>query len=543
MRTNEEGKAEIVPFDMEARRSLENSMDVFMEMGERVLGCCTKDLNPEDYPEDYKFTDKDPDNDDKPNFPINKGDGLVFLGLVSIQDPPRAAVPDAVSSCKTAGIKVVMVTGDHPKTAASIARQVNIITGKTRTDLEKELGVAIKWNDPRIDAIVVTGIELASMNEKKLDQVLDFDQIVFARTSPKQKLIIVQGLQNKQFIKRNVKEPVRVKHVVAVTGDGVNDSPALKAANIGIAMGIVGSEVAKDAADMILLNDNFASIVDGVEEGRIIFDNLKKSIAYTLSSNIPEISPFLMFIVFSMPLPLPTQLILCIDLGTDMVPAISLAYENKEANIMLKKPRDMHKDRLVTAKLVSFSYLQIGLLQALGGFYAFFVVLYDYGFYPNILFGLVDGFKSEYLWPDATNPTEIRFEGKSYPVRECLIHTEGVCHNPEEALAHAQCAFFISIIVVQWADLVACKTRELSLATQGLRNGTLNFGLVFETILGALLCYITPLNGPLNTRPLEFLHWLPALPFCMLILAYDETRKFFMRTWGKDNWLKRNTYY
>jgi sodium/potassium-transporting ATPase subunit alpha len=140
----------------------------------------------------------------------------------------------------------------------------------------------------------------------------------------------------------------------------VNDSPAIRRADIGIAMGQAGVAVAKEAADMILMNDNFASLVDGVEEGRLIFDNLKKSIAYTLSSNIPEISPFLAYILISCPLPLPTVLILCIDLGTDLVPAISLAYENKEANIMEKAPRDSRVDRLVTAKLVNFSYLQVG---------------------------------------------------------------------------------------------------------------------------------------------------------------------------------------
>merc|ERR1719208_755273 len=184
-------------------------------------------------------------------------------------------------------------------------------------------------------ACVVHGGEIKDMSEKQIDDILMYHtEIVFARTSPQQKLIIVEGCQ-------------RMGAIVAVTGDGVNDSPALKKADIGVAMGIAGTDVAKESADMILKDDNFASIVNGVEEGRIIFDNLKKSIAYTLSSNIPEIAPFLFYQVAGIPLPLPTVMILLVDLGTDLAPAISMAHEGAESDIMLKSPREQNRDKLV----------------------------------------------------------------------------------------------------------------------------------------------------------------------------------------------------
>merc|ERR1719427_691613 len=338
-------------------------------------------------------------------------------------------------------------------------------------------------------------------------------EIVFARTSPQQKLIIVEGCQ-------------RMGAIVAVTGDGVNDSPALKKADIGVAMGIAGSDVSKQAADMILLDDNFASIVTGVEEGRLIFDNLKKSIAYTLTSNIPEISPFLLFILADVPLPLGTVTILCIDLGTDMVPAISMAYEQAESDIMKRQPRNPFTDKLVNERLISMAYGQIGMIQASAGFFVYFVIMSENGFLPGKLFGIRKAWDSQ-----AINDLQDSY-GQEWTYRDRKI-LEFTCHT----------AFFVSIVIVQWADLIICKTRMNSVFQQGMKNYFLNFGLVFETCLAAFLCYTPGMDKGLRMYPLEFTWWLPALPFSLLIFCYDETRKLILRSLPKGNWVERETYY
>ena len=477
-------------------------------LGERVLGFCDLPLPLDKYPMGYRF-----DNEDV-NFPLTN---LRFLGLISMIDPPRASVPDAVSKCRSAGVKVIMVTGDHPITAKAIARSVGIISdgSKTVEDLAIELKVPIESVNPRLaQAAIVNGAELKEMSDEQLDEVLMYHrEIVFARTSPQQKLVIVEGCQ-------------RMGAIVAVTGDGVNDSPALKKADIGIAMGIAGSDVSKQAADMILLDDNFASIVVGIEEGRLIFDNIKKSIDYTLTSNIPELVPFLFFILFNIPLPLGTVTILCIDLGTDMVPAISLAYEKAECDIMRRPPRNPYTDNLVGFQLISHAYGQKGPLEAAGGFFVYVIIMAENGFLPERLFGL-----RRYWDAISINDLEDSYGQEwSYHERKVLEFT---CHT----------SFFVSIVVVQWANLMICKTRRLSLFSQGVGNWALNFALVFETVLAAVLSYTPGMDKGLNMYPLKGNWWVPAMSFTLLLLAYEEIRKLIIRIQPSGSWLETETCY
>ena len=477
-------------------------------LGERVLGFCDLHLLHSKYPVGFEF-----DNENV-NFPINN---LCFLGLISMIDPPRATVPDAVGKCRSAGIKVIMVTGDHPITAKAIAKSVGIISAgcKTVEDIAEEQKIPIEKVNPRqANAIVVNGSKLKELSDSQLDDVLQHhNEIVFARTSPQQKLIIVEGCQ-------------RMGAIVAVTGDGVNDSPALKKADIGIAMGIAGSDVSKQAADMILLDDNFASIVVGIEEGRLIFDNIKKSIDYTLTSNIPELTPFLLFIVANIPLPLGTVTILCIDLGTDMVPAISMAYEKAECDIMRRQPRNPYADKLVGGQLISHAYGQKGMLEASAGFFVYFVIMAENGFFPSYLLGLRRSWDSFSI----NDLKDSYGQEWSYQDRKQLEFT---CHT----------SFFVSIVVVQWVNLIICKTRRLSIFSQGMDNWVLNFAIVFETVLAAFLSYTPGMDKGLNMYPLKINWWLPSIPFAILLLVYEEIRKLIIRIQPPGSWLEAETCY
>ncbi|KAM6994808.1 LOW QUALITY PROTEIN: sodium/potassium-transporting ATPase subunit alpha-3b [Tautogolabrus adspersus] len=485
--------------DEEVKEAFQNAYMELEELGERVLGFCHV-MMPEAYPKGFAF-----DTDDV-NF---QTDNLCFIGLMYI-DPPRAAVPDSVGKCRSAGIKVIMVTGDHPITAKAIAKGVGIISegNETVEDIAARLNIPVKPGSTPGDAkaCVIHGTDLKDLSQDQMDILRNHTEIVFARTSPQQKLIIVEGCQ-------------RLGAIVAVTGDGVNDSPALKKGRHRCCHGISGSDVSKQAADHFLVDDNFASIVTGVEEGRLIFDNLKKSIAYTLTSNIPE-NPFLFFIIVNIPLPLGTITILCIDLGTDMVPAISLAYEAAESDIMKRQPRNPFRDKLVNERLISIAYGQIGMIQALGGFFAYFVILAENGFLPSLLVGI------RLNWDDrSVNDLEDSYGQQwTYEQRKIVEFT--------------YTAFFVSIVVVQWADVIVCKTRRNSVFQQGMRNNLI-FGL-FEETAAAFLSYC-PGMGALRMYPLKRHLVFCAFPYSFLIFVY-EVRKLLLRR-HPGGWVEMETYY
>ncbi|MGW8303068.1 MAG: cation-translocating P-type ATPase [Desulfobacterales bacterium] len=268
---------------------------------------------------------------------------LILIGFLGIEDPIRNEVPEAVNKCFGAGIDIIIITGDHPETALAIARRSGILTGE------------------KPENTVLTGDILESLTQDQLINKLEQGVRIFARSTPEQKMKIVSALKS-------------MEKVVAMTGDGVNDAPALKNADVGVAMGKEGTDVARESAQIILIDDNFASIVAGIEEGRTVFSNIKKFTNYVLVSNGPEILPYLLYVLLPVPLALTVIQILTIDLGTDIIPSIALGQEPPDAAEMQNPPRDRNKG-LLTLPLICHSYLFLGLLEGLWSLSLFFYVL------------------------------------------------------------------------------------------------------------------------------------------------------------------------
>ncbi|KAK6027760.1 sodium/potassium-transporting ATPase subunit alpha-1 domain protein, partial [Ostertagia ostertagi] len=367
-------------------------------------------------------------------------------------------------------------------------------------------------------AIIIHGEQLKQISGSTLKEIVShYQQVVFARTSPAQKLQIVEAYQ-------------LTNNVVGVTGDGVNDAPALRKADIGIAMGIAGTDVSKQAADMILLNDNFASIVTGVEEGRLIFDNLKKSIAYTLTSNIPEIAPFMCYVLLGIPLPLSLVAILMIDLGTDLWPAISLAYEVflETDSRSQRPPRNPEYDRLVNIRLVLFSYLQVGVFQMYAGFVTYFAIMMAHGWKP---FHLIN---QRELWDCETlNDLEDSYGQQwTYAARKGL-----------EASCHSGYFFAVVALPVVATALNSKNGEEIQIVMQGNReNQVLNTSLLFTTFM-AMFITVTPyVTEVLKLNGIRLEDAMISVYYAFVMFVYDECRRWYLRKYP-TGFIYRETYF
>jgi len=378
---------------------------------------------------------------------------LVLAGFLGIEDPIRPEVPSALERCRTAGIDVMMITGDHPDTALAVATRCGIV----------DPGASVEQ--------VLTGDVLEQLSETELEEALERGVRIFARTNPSQKMKIVMTLRN-------------MDRVVAMTGDGVNDAPALKAADIGIAMGKSGTDVARASAQIILLDDNFASIVAGIEEGRTVFQNIRKFTNYVLVSNGPEIIPYLLYILLPVPLALTVIQILSIDLGTDIIPSMALGQEPAEPEVMQQPPRTRNF-HLLSPGLVVHSYLFLGLLEAAWSLCLFFFVLIQGGWHYGMELA-------------ADNPT----------------------YRSATGIALA------TILLMQIGNLVGRRFAKRSGLDSGLfKNRLMLAGIMIQIGFSWALLYTAPLQTILGTGPVAWYVYLAARFGIPLIFGADYIRK------------------
>jgi sodium/potassium-transporting ATPase subunit alpha len=385
---------------------------------------------------------------------------LTFLGLVALMDPPHREVPEAIARCRRAGVRVIMITGDHPLTALAVAREIGLVPAES-------------------DTVVIEGSQLDRLSDEDLTKLLRADGrgriSVFARMAPSHKMRIVTAL-------------MEMGEIVAVTGDGVNDAPALRKADIGIAMGVAGTDVAKETADMILLDDNFSTIVNAIEEGRAVYANIRKFVTYVLAGNVPEVVPYLGYGLFGIPLALTIPQVLAVDLGTDMVPAIALGAEPPHAGIMEVPPRP-RTERLLSLSTLLRTYAFLGLIEAGIAMAAFFWFLKTQGWTWGTPLAWTDP-----LYRQATTLT------------------------------------FAAIVAGQVANVFACRSERVSIFRLGfLTNRFILWGIAVELTLLAVIVY-TPLgNMILGTEPLPAWVWAPLIVGAAGLLLAEEARKLIVR--------------
>jgi len=363
---------------------------------------------------------------------------MTFLGLVGMIDPPRPEAKAAIQTCEQAGIKTVMITGDHPLTAEAVARELGLLT----------------------TGRVITGAELEAMSEDEFERRVEGIE-VYARVSPAHKLRVVTALQKKG-------------HFVAMTGDGVNDAPALKKADIGIAMGITGTDVTKEAAAMTLTDDNFASIVAAVEEGRGVFGNIKKYLMYLLSSNIGEMVLMVGATLLGLPLPLSAVQILYVNLATDGLPALALAVDPPEADLMRRRPRDP-RTGVFTRPVV--------ILMMVGGLWSALVNL-----------GL-------FAW----------------------------ALNSGRSIEEAKTMTFVSLVLIQFFKAYNYRSDRHSLLNKPFANKWLNWSILWGVLLLIMIIYVPFLHDAFGTFYLPWVDWVIVIGLALTISPVVEIAKWMER--------------
>lgn len=445
---------QVIPLDETLRQEILTANDDFARRALRVLAIAKRDLPPN--LEAYRAENVERD--------------LTFLGLMAMMDPPRPEVETAIKTCRQAGIRIIMITGDYGLTAESLARRVGMLTDA--------------------HARIITGAELDLMSDIELQKALA-EEVVFARMAPEHKMRIVSALQ-------------AAGEVVAVTGDGVNDAPALRKADVGIAMGIVGTDVAKEAADIILTNDNFGAIVHAIEEGRAIYNNVRKFVTYIFSSNVPEVMPFLVTASYpTIPLALNARQILAIDLGTDLLPAVALGTEKPEPNVMQHRPRK-RGTRLINNFLLVRSFLWLGMLEASLCYIAFFAV---------------------YLFSGNAHLLGIPFlMDLPYPL---FFHLE---LSPEEAGNMATTVFHAGVVMAQVGNAFACRSETLRNTRLGWgSNRLLIYAALLEIAGIIIIVHLESIAGYFGHTDIPLRYWLGLMMFPFIIYGMEWIRKQMAR--------------
>lgn len=493
----------IQPFDEAAQVQFAAHQEALSRNGERVILLCQRTVTPQERLGSNAFAEE---------IQNTAMADLTIIGLLGITDPPRKETASTVAACRRAGIRFFMVTGDFGLTAAAIARSVGIFTNAADPDTIKTITSRVDPVDSNLDtekgileqqttrtSLLLEGPSISDLTDEDWDIVCSYQEIVFARTSPEQKLRIVN-----EFKQRD--------NAVAVTGDGVNDAPALRAADVGIAV-VTGSDVALEAADLVLL-DKFDAIIDAIRLGRLVFENLQKVIGYLLpAGSWSEIWPVLMNVYFGVPLPLSSFLMIIICVFTDLFLALSLIMEKEEFDLLELRPRNHKKDHLINFRIYAQSYLFIGVMETVCAHSMFFYYMYKHAGIPfhALVFafeGYSDGFYG-YTQAELTN-----------------FNTTG------------QSVYFVTLVILQWGNILSIRNKKLSiLQADPIRRKRRNPWLLAGAAVSlAIAVFVTEQKGIQSifgtaSVPIEF--WLLPLPLALGILIMDEIRKLIVRTWPK----------